>query len=66
MEPLLLTIPDASVLLGVSDKTLWLWVYQGKIGSVKLGRSRRIKRIDIERFITAGYIPERQQDRETV
>jgi excisionase family DNA binding protein len=39
MEPMLLTVPDAAVLLGIYEETLWKWVYERKIGSVKLGRS---------------------------
>lgn len=62
MEPLLLNIPDAAVLLGVCEQTVWKWVYERRIGSVKLGRSRKIRRSEIERFISDNETPALQTD----
>jgi excisionase family DNA binding protein len=57
MEAILLNIPDAALLLGISSKCMWKWVYEGRIGSVKIGRSRKIKRSEIDRFISANEVP---------
>lgn len=62
MEPILLDVPDAAVLLGVCEQTVWKWVYERKIGSVKLGRSRKIQRSEIDRFIAANETPALTQE----
>jgi excisionase family DNA binding protein len=64
MKAMLVTVPEAAVLLGVSKQTVWTWVYRREIGSVKIGKSRRIRVSEIERFVSASEIPARQADGE--
>lgn len=35
IEPILLSVPDAAVLLDVCEQTIWKRVYERRIGSVK-------------------------------
>ncbi len=50
----LLTIPQAAQLIGISRATVNRFVSEGKLGSVKLGRSRRILREQLAEFVAAG------------
>ncbi len=51
-DKLLLTIPEAALRLGVGRSFLYTLVMGGAIGSVKLGRARRIPVAALERFVT--------------
>ncbi len=53
----LLKIPEAAARLRVSESTVWRWVYSGRLPSVKLGKSRRIRAAALERFIEEGETP---------
>ncbi len=53
----LLKIPDAAARLCVSESTVWRWVYSGRLPSVKLGKSRRIRAEALERFVAEGETP---------
>ena len=48
---LLLTVIEAAELLGISRTAIYLLLQRGEIPSVKIGRSRRIKRIDLESYV---------------
>jgi len=50
MEKELLSIREASVLLGVAETTLRDWVYQKRLPFYRLGRSIRLKNSDIVTF----------------
>ena len=51
-QPLLLTYLQAGKLLGVSDRTVWALVNEGKLKAVRFaGRTVRIDRRDLETFI---------------
>lgn len=59
----MLTVAMAAERLGLKEPTIRLWVYQGKIGHVKLGRSVRIAEDEIARLIRENTIPARRLDR---
>jgi excisionase family DNA binding protein len=42
LKPLFCTVPDAARMLGVSIPSIYALITDGKLRSVKLGRSRRI------------------------
>ena len=50
-EPMLLTVPEAALRLGVGRSFLYYLVMSGEIQSIKLGRSRRIPVEALGRFI---------------
>lgn len=55
----LFSIPEAAVMLGISDKGLWTWVQKRYIASVKMGHFRKIRRKDIDKFIEERTTPAR-------
>lgn len=59
---LLLTVAEAAGRLGVARSHLYRWVMTGELSSVKLGRSRRIPVVALERFIEARLEEEGHAD----
>lgn len=49
--PQLITVPQAARLLGVSRSTTYKILNEGKMGSVYIGRSRRISRDQFFDFV---------------
>ena len=50
MEPLLLTMQQASMMLGISRTKLYQLVQRGEIKSVHIGRARRVPRSALYEF----------------
>lgn len=50
MERELLSIREASGLLGVAETTLRDWIYQKRLPFYRLGRAIRLKKEDIVKF----------------
>lgn len=48
---LLLSVPEAAAALSIGQTVLWRYISSGLLASVKVGRSRRIKVADLERFV---------------
>ena len=57
MAKQLLTVKQAAEELGLSDRTIWAWVYARKLGVVRLGRAVRIPQTAIDELIEFGTIP---------
>lgn len=55
--PSLLTIPDAAGVLGVSVSTVRRLVRYRYLGAVRVGRSVRIERSEVARYITENTRP---------
>jgi excisionase family DNA binding protein len=53
----LVSVEDAALRLGLQPATVRLWLAQGKIATVKLGRRRLILPGEIERLIRQNTIP---------
>ena len=51
---LLLTLPEASHVLAISRSKLYDLLNSGHLPSVHIGRSRRVRVRDIEKFINGG------------
>jgi excisionase family DNA binding protein len=47
----LLTVKDAASILGIGRSTVYELIYAGRIRSVKIGSSRRIRRGDLDDFV---------------
>jgi excisionase family DNA binding protein len=60
VEQQLYSIPEAAVYLGLSEKTVWDWVYMRSLASVKVGRLRKIRRSELERIIEENTTPVRK------
>ncbi len=60
-EPDLLTVPQVAATLGVSRGTVARWIADGVLGSVKLGRHRRVTRGQLDAFFNKlereGQVP---------
>ena len=60
----LLTIKQAAALWAVSEATIRKWIYQDRLNPVKLGRATRLRARDMERVVSEGGLPDRNQTRE--
>lgn len=54
METTLLTVPEASKLLRVSEHTIYLWLRSGKLKSVRPGRRWLIPEEEIQKLLDAN------------
>lgn len=54
---LLLTVPEAAHLLHIGRRQAWEMVWRGELPVVRLGRSVRIARPVLERFVTERSLP---------
>jgi len=59
IEQRMLSIPEAAIWLGVSERFVYALISRGELRSVKVGRRRLIDTRDAEQFIN-----ERKEDRE--
>jgi excisionase family DNA binding protein len=53
-------VPEAALEFNVAPKTVWNWVGQGRIATVRIGRSVRIPHAEILRLIEEGTTPARR------
>jgi len=53
----LLTIPEAAAALRLKPSTVRSWILDRKIPFCKIGRLVRIRRCDIEAFLTESLVP---------
>lgn len=51
-----LTISDVAELLQLSTTTIWRHIRTGKIKAIKIGRSYRIRRTDLEAMLRAAEV----------
>ena len=51
MEKVLLRIDEAADLLGIARSHVYRYIQKGELYSIKLGKSRRVPRDAIDRFI---------------
>lgn len=56
----LLKVPEAAETLALSQKTVWQWIGERRIGVVRLGRAVRIPLTEIERLMEEGTTPARR------
>ena len=59
LKPLLLTVDEAARLLRMSRSFVYNLVMSGEIASIKLGRSRRVPAVELERFVSERLEAER-------
>lgn len=62
-EDELYTKEGAAAWLKVRPDTVKVWIYQKRIGHVKIGRAVRIPKSEIERFIAEGFHPAAERSR---
>ena len=55
IEHELLTVSEVADLLRVSNMTVYRLIKSNELGSVRVGKSYRIRREDIDRFLTQRY-----------
>jgi len=57
----LLRVPEAAALLGLKPATVRAWLLQRKLPCIRLSaRAVRLRRADVERFISRGFVTARQ------
>jgi excisionase family DNA binding protein len=56
----LLKVPEAAEILALSQKTVWQWIGERRIGVVRLGRAVRVPVSEIERLMQQGATPARR------
>ena len=59
MAEKLLTIPEAAERLALAPATLRRWIYQRRLGVVRLGRAVRLKEAEVEAMARVGFQPTR-------
>jgi excisionase family DNA binding protein len=57
------TVAEAAAQLNLSKATIRAWIAQRRLGHVRLGRAVRIPAEEIDRMLTAGYVPPRRENR---
>jgi excisionase family DNA binding protein len=55
--PLLLDIPEAARLIGMSSRWVWEEAHAGRLPVVELGRRRKIRRVDLLTFVEENLTP---------
>lgn len=53
----LLKVPEAAEMLALSQKTIWQWIGERRIGVIRLGRAVRIPQSEIDRLMQEGTTP---------
>ncbi len=66
MEKELLSIREASGLLGVAETTLRDWLYQKRLPFYRLGRAIRLKKEDIVKFRENSRVENSLQERRSL
>lgn len=56
----LLKVPEAAEMLALSQKTIWQWIGERRIGVVRLGRAVRVPLSEIDRLMEEGTTPARR------
>ena len=51
MDKMLYSVKHAAELLDVSENTVWNLLYRGELTGVKVGRSRRIRAEELQRYL---------------
>ena len=54
-------VPDVAEKLSISEKTVWAWIGARRLAVHRIGRSVRVSDLEIERILTAGYMPAMEQ-----
>jgi excisionase family DNA binding protein len=52
----LLTVKQAASILGLQESTIRKWVLSRRMGVVRLGRSVRLRRDEVESLIKKNYV----------
>jgi excisionase family DNA binding protein len=56
----LLKVPEAAAMLALSQKTVWQWIGERRIGVIRLGRAVRVPMAEIDRLMEEGSTPARR------
>jgi len=59
----MLTVKECAGALGLTEATIRAWIYQRRLAYVKLGRSVRIPRDQIDKLLLENMIPAARQIR---
>ena len=59
-DPLLLRVAQAAELLGIPERTVYLWCQDGRLPVVRVGRVVRIPRHALEEWIARNTQPARR------
>ncbi len=51
------TVREAARKLGLQEATIRKWIYQRRLGVVRLGRAVRLRAADLEKILADSYQP---------
>jgi excisionase family DNA binding protein len=54
IEPRLRSVADTAAMLSISESTVWMWIREGRIANVQLGRRRLIRSDAIAEILEQG------------
>jgi excisionase family DNA binding protein len=60
LQPLVVSVLDAAILLDVSKKTVWRMIAAREIETVTVGATRKIRIAEIERYLDENATPVKQ------
>lgn len=52
----MIKVADVAELLNVSNRTVTRWIEEGKLPAFKFGKDYRIKREDLDKFVTESKV----------
>jgi excisionase family DNA binding protein len=53
----LLTVPEVAERLHVGKTTVWEMIYRGELPSLLIGRSRRVREVELDEWIRRQAVP---------
>ena len=56
MENELLTVRETARWLGLQESTIRKWILTRRLGTVRLGRSVRLRREEVEALVSKNYV----------
>jgi excisionase family DNA binding protein len=60
----LLTVPETADLLRLRISTIRAWLLRRRLPYLKIGRSVRIRREDVEKLLASAFVPARPEDKQ--
>jgi excisionase family DNA binding protein len=60
-EAVVLSLQEAADTLGICKRTIWRWVHQRKIESVRVGNNIKIRVTEVQRYLDDNTMPRKKQ-----
>lgn len=60
VQPLLVDVPNTALMMDISEETVWRMLARRELESILVGKSRKIRITEIERYLEENTIPVRK------